>query len=163
MKPIASYPPTPRLALCQAPSQSAASNAAVHPQTMETAMSPQPSSLKGSTPPRQACAQVAGRLVGRIAKRITGCITRLARKAARPLALALALAAAAILTPAQAGGVFPQLGKAACNSSVKYEVGSSDATVTGLGNRSNYKVIWDSFDLYPRANHNLLFAVDSPD
>ena len=111
MKPIASYPPTPRLALCQAPSQSAAPNAAVHPQTMETAMSPQPSSLKGSTPPRRsgiltralkACAQVAGRLVGRIAKRITGCITRLARKAARPLALALALAAAATLTPAQA-------------------------------------------------------------
>ena len=148
----------------------AASNAAVLPQTMETAMSPQPSSLKGSTPLRRsgiltralkACAQVAGRLVGRIAKRITGCITRLARKAARPLALALALTAAATLTPAQAGGVFPQLGKAACNSSVKYDVGSSDATVTGLGNRSNYKVIWDSFDLYPRANHNLLFEVDS--
>ena len=134
-------------------------------------MSPQPSSLKGSTPPRRsgiltralkACAQVAGRLVGRIAKRITGCITRLARKAARPLALALALTAAATLTPAQAKEVtFPQLGEAACNSNIKYDVGPSDATVTGLGNRSNYKVIWDSFDLYPGANHNLLFEVDS--
>ena len=106
MTPIASYPPTPRFALRQAPSQSAAPNAAGHPQTMETTMSPQPSSLKGSTTPRRsgiltrafkACAQVAGRLVGRIAKRITGCITRLARKAARPLVLALALAAAATL------------------------------------------------------------------
>ena len=134
-------------------------------------MSPQPSSLKGSTPPRRsgiltralkACAQVAGRLVGRIAKRITGCITRLARNAARPLALALALTAAATLTPAQAKEVtFPQLGTAACNSNVKYDVGPSDATVTGLGNRSNYKVIWDSFDLYPRANNSLHFAVDS--
>ena len=170
MTPIASYPPTPRLALRQAPSQSAAPNAAGHPQTMETAMSPQPSSLKGSTTPRRsgiltrafkACAQVAGRLVGRIAQRITGCISRLARKAARPLALALALTAAATMTPAQAERVFPQLGKAACNSNVKYDVNSSAATVTGLGNRSNYKVVWDSFDLYPRANNSLLFAVDS--
>ena len=125
-------------------------------------MSPQPSSLKGSTPPRRsgiltralkACAQVAGRLVGRIAKRITGCITRLARKAARPLALALALAAAATLTPAQAGlpnsSNFPELydGYNLAANGLTYDGDFTHATIEADGLKPNYKIIWKDFFL----------------
>ena len=132
-------------------------------------MSPQPSSLKGSTPPRRsgiltralkACAQVAGRLVGRIAKRITGCITRLARKAARPLALALALTAAATLTPAQAGlpnsSNFPELYDCynlAANG-LTYDGDFTHATIEADGLKPNYKIIWKDFSLDENAKLN---------
>ncbi|MDT3663489.1 MAG: hypothetical protein ROM54_08260, partial [Anaerobiospirillum sp.] len=139
-------------------------------------MSPQPSSLKGSTPPRRsgiiaralkACIQGADRLVGRIAKRITGGITRCARKVASSMALALVLTAATTLTPAQAGQPnhidfpVPHDDYNLAANGLTYDGNQEFATIAADGRKANYKIIWKDFKLGENAKLN--FVSESTD